>query len=211
MALRAAAASRRGDRLTIIPGAPLPRGWTGKLWAMRQGIERGAGRERQRAEYLLLTDADIVYSPADAALARRSCRGTRHVLTSLMVKLRCDSAAERFLIPAFVFFFQMLYPFARVNRRDRATAAAAGGCMLIRADALRAAGGIEAIRTALIDDCALGAPAQGQGPIWLGLTERVDQHPAAIAHWASCAAWCRARPMPSSAIRRCCSPARSWR
>jgi hopene-associated glycosyltransferase HpnB len=95
------------------------------------------------------------------------------VLTSIMVKLRCDSLAERFLIPGFIFFFQMLYPFAWVNRRDSATAAAAGGCMLIRAEALRRAGGIEAIRNALIDDCALAAILKAQGPIWLGLTERV--------------------------------------
>jgi hopene-associated glycosyltransferase HpnB len=96
------------------------------------------------------------------------------VLTSLMVKLRCESAAERWLAPAFVFFFQMLYPFAWVNDPRRTTAAAAGGCMLVRREALRAAGGLEAVRGALIDDCALGALMKGQGPIWLGLTESVD-------------------------------------
>jgi hopene-associated glycosyltransferase HpnB len=95
------------------------------------------------------------------------------VLTSLMVKLRCESPAERGLIPAFIFFFQMLYPFSWVNRSDRATAAAAGGCMLVRADVLRQAGGIEAIRGALIDDCALARILKAHGPIWLGLTERV--------------------------------------
>jgi hopene-associated glycosyltransferase HpnB len=95
------------------------------------------------------------------------------VLTSLMARLRCESAAEKALIPAFVFFFQMLYPFAWVNRSDRTTAAAAGGCMLVKPHALRAAGGIAAIRGALIDDCALGRAMKGQGPIWLGLTDRV--------------------------------------
>ena len=90
-----------------------------------------------------------------------------------MVKLRCESAAERGLIPAFIFFFQMLYPFSWVNRSDRATAAAAGGCMLVRAEVLRQAGGIEAIRGALIDDCALARILKAHGPIWLGLTERV--------------------------------------
>jgi hopene-associated glycosyltransferase HpnB len=90
-----------------------------------------------------------------------------------MVKLRCESAAERWLAPAFVFFFQMLYPFAWVNDPRRATAAAAGGCMLVRREALHAAGGLEAVRGALIDDCALGALMKGQGPIWLGLTEDV--------------------------------------
>ena len=90
-----------------------------------------------------------------------------------MVKLRCESLAERALIPAFVFFFQMLYPFAWTNRRDSTMAAAAGGCMLVRRDALEAAGGIEAIRSSLIDDCALGRSMKKQGPIWLGLTDSV--------------------------------------
>ena len=95
------------------------------------------------------------------------------VLTSLMVKLRCESFAERANIPAFIFFFQMLYPFSCVNRPQSKVAAAAGGCMLVRADALREAGGIEVIRGALIDDCALAKALKSRGPIWLGLTERV--------------------------------------
>ncbi len=90
-----------------------------------------------------------------------------------MVKLRCESFAERAAIPAFIFFFQMLYPFSCVNRPHSAVAAAAGGCMLVRADVLRRAGGIEVIRGALIDDCALAKALKARGPIWLGLTERV--------------------------------------
>jgi hopene-associated glycosyltransferase HpnB len=90
-----------------------------------------------------------------------------------MVKLRCESFAERLFIPAFIFFFQMLYPFAWVNDPRRATAGAAGGCMLVRRDVLRQAGGMAAIRNALIDDCALGKILKNFGPIWLGLTERV--------------------------------------
>jgi hopene-associated glycosyltransferase HpnB len=89
-----------------------------------------------------------------------------------MVKLRCESLAERALIPAFIFFFEMLYPFAWINRPRAATAGAAGGCMLVRADALGQAGGIEAIRNALIDDCALARVLKARGPIWLGLTQR---------------------------------------
>jgi hopene-associated glycosyltransferase HpnB len=89
-----------------------------------------------------------------------------------MAKLRCQSFAERALIPAFIFFFQMLYPFRWVNRSERRTAAAAGGCMLVRCDALEDAGGIEAIRRELIDDCALARRMKDRGPIWLGLTER---------------------------------------
>jgi len=90
-----------------------------------------------------------------------------------MVKLHCESFAERAAIPAFIFFFQMLYPFSCVNRPQSAVAAAAGGCMLVRSDALRRAGGIEVVRAALIDDCALAKALKAHGPIWLGLTERV--------------------------------------
>jgi hopene-associated glycosyltransferase HpnB len=170
---RAAHACHAEDRLTLVPGTPLPPGWTGKLWALRQGIAAAAGGPSGAPEYLLLTDADIVYAPMMlsflvAHAQRRGC-----VLTSLMVRLSSDSLAERFLIPGFIFFFQMLYPFAWVNRRDRATAAAAGGSMLIRAEALRRSGGIETIRDALIDDCALAKRLKAEGPIWLGLTTRV--------------------------------------
>ena len=90
-----------------------------------------------------------------------------------MAKLNCESFAERALVPAFIFFFQMLYPFARVNRRTAATAAAAGGCMLVDRSALERAGGIAAIRGALIDDCALAKVLKREGPIWLGLSNRV--------------------------------------
>jgi hopene-associated glycosyltransferase HpnB len=169
IARAAADAIRASARLTVLEGKPLPPGWTGKLWAVSQGVVR-ARSLAEKPRYLLLTDGDIAYDPAvlRRLVARAEAKGL--VLTSLMVKLRCESIAERALIPAFVFFFQMLYPFAWVNRRDRSTAAAAGGCMLVRLDALDAAGGIEAIRTSLIDDCALGRSLKRQGPVWLGLT-----------------------------------------
>jgi hopene-associated glycosyltransferase HpnB len=156
-------------RLTVLEGQALPQGWTGKLWAMQQGIEK-ARSAAQKPRYLLLTDADIAYGQGVVRrlVARAEAKGL--VLTSLMVKLRCESLAERTLIPAFVFFFQMLYPFAWVSRKESTMAAAAGGCMLVRLDALEAAGGVEAIRAALIDDCALGRSMKRQGPIWLGLT-----------------------------------------
>jgi hopene-associated glycosyltransferase HpnB len=96
-----------------------------------------------------------------------------YVLTSLMAKLRCESLAERSHVPAFIYFFEMLYPFAWVRRREAVTAAAAGGCVLLKRDALRAAGGIESIRNALIDDCSLAKRLKAVGSIWLGLTERV--------------------------------------
>ena len=166
----AAAAIGRMDRLTIIPGAALPAGWTGKLWAMKQGVERA---NTAAPEFLLLTDADIVYPPD--ALRRLVSQSLSEglALSSMMAKLRCESLAERALIPAFIFFFQMLYPFSWVNDRRRATAAAAGGCMLVRREALQAAGGVEAIRGSLIDDCAMARILKKQGPIRLSLSERV--------------------------------------
>jgi hopene-associated glycosyltransferase HpnB len=162
---------REGDLLDVVAGAPLPAGWTGKLWALEQGI-KVAARLAPAPEYFLLSDADIVYAPdVLTALVERAQAGGL-VLTSLMVKLRCESLAERALIPAFIFFFEMLYPFAWINRAQAATAGAAGGCMLVRADTLAEAGGIDAIRNALIDDCALAGILKARGPIWLGLTQR---------------------------------------
>jgi hopene-associated glycosyltransferase HpnB len=158
----------RADRLTILSGKPLAAGWTGKLWAVSQGV---AHAEPDAPTYLWLTDADIGHTPETLrSLVSRAEAGGR-VLVSLMAQLHCRTGAERFLIPAFVFFFQMVYPFAQVNRPGR-TAAAAGGCMLARREALARAGGIAAIRKALIDDCAIGALMKAQGPIWLGLTHR---------------------------------------
>jgi hopene-associated glycosyltransferase HpnB len=168
----AASAAGAAHRLTIIQGTGVAPGWTGKLWAMRQGlaaIEAGSAAP----EYVLFSDADIAYAPDVLARLVAIARAKGSVLTSLMVKLRCESLAERCLVPAFVFFFQMLYPFGWVNDSRRRTAAAAGGCMLARRETLAAAGGLEALRGALIDDCALGAIMKRQGPIWLGLTENV--------------------------------------
>ena len=170
VAEQAAAAAGFADRLTVLAGSALPDGWTGKLWADKQGIDEA---NVAAPTYLLLTDADITYAPD--TLTRLVTRSEKEglVLNSLMAKLRATSLAERALVPAFIFFFQMLYPFAWVNRPDRRTAAAAGGCMLVRRDALEAAGGIESIRGALIDDCALARELKYQGPIRLSLTERV--------------------------------------
>jgi len=166
----AAAAIGRMDRLTIIPGAALPAGWTGKLWAMKQGVERA---DAAAPEFLLLTDADIVYPPDTLRRLVSQSLSEGLALSSMMAKLRCESFAERALIPAFIFFFQMLYPFSWVNDRRRATAAAAGGCMLVLREALQAAGGIEVIRGSLIDDCAMARILKKQGPIRLSLSERV--------------------------------------
>jgi hopene-associated glycosyltransferase HpnB len=169
----AATALNAADRLTVISGRSLPAGWTGKLWAQSQGVE-AAEAAAEPPDYILFTDADIVYVPDELRklVARARAGGT--VLTSLMAKLRCESFAERMFVPAFIFFFQMLYPFAWANDPRRGTAAAAGGCMLVRRDALRAAGGMASIRNALIDDCALAKRLKAHGPIWIGLTEGVQ-------------------------------------
>jgi hopene-associated glycosyltransferase HpnB len=159
-------------RVSVIRGAPLPAGWTGKLWAVKQGVDMAQERLRRQG-YVLLIDADIACAPDTVSRLVAHAEANNLVLTSLMAKLRCESLAERMTIPAFIFFFQMLYPFAWVNRRDRGTAAAAGGCMLVRSNALQTAGGIEAIRNALIDDCALARRMKAVGPIWLALTDRV--------------------------------------
>ena len=166
------AAAQADDRLHVVRGRRLPAGWTGKLWALKQGID-AAMNVQEPPGYLLLTDADIVHSPESLSRLVAHAESKRLVLTSLMVKLRCESFAEHANIPAFIFFFQMLYPFRWVNRPQSTVAAAAGGCMLVRADTLRKAGGIEVIRGALIDDCALAKALKVHGPIWLGLTERV--------------------------------------
>jgi hopene-associated glycosyltransferase HpnB len=159
-----------GGKLTVISGTSRPAGWMGKLWAMSQGVAL-AGRERA-PDYLWFTDADIAHAPDNLRKLVSRAVAQKLVLTSLMAKLSCATAAEHFFIPAFVYFFQMLYPFAWVNDPKNRTAAAAGGCMLVRYDALESAGGLAAIRAALIDDCALGRLMKAQGPIWLGLTER---------------------------------------
>lgn len=160
-----------GPALTVVRGESLPAGWTGKLWAMKQGVA-AALTQTPKPEFLLLTDADIAHDADNVrSLVAHALQGG-YVLTSLMAKLRCASLAERVHVPAFIYFFQMLYPFSWVAKPKAATAAAAGGCMLVRADALEKAGGIEAIRHALIDDCALAAKLKKVGPIWLGLTNR---------------------------------------
>jgi len=167
----AALAQRAHERVIVLAGGNLPPGWTGKLWAMQQGLSILENRD-EPPEFVLFSDADIVFSPRTLRRLLAIACAKRSVLTSLMVKLNCESAAENWLIPAFIFFFQKLYPFAWVNDARQATAAAAGGCMLARRDALKRAGGLEAVRNALIDDCALGSLMKRQGPIWLGLSQQ---------------------------------------
>lgn len=155
------------NRLTVLSGSNRPDGWTGKLWAVKQGVAQSAS-----PDYLWLTDADIAHSPDNLRKLIARAEAGKLVLVSLMAKLHCTSFAEKLMIPAFVFFFAMLFPFAKVNNPKSRIAAAAGGCMLIRREALERAGNIDAIRHAIIDDCAMGRALKGQGRIWLGLTTR---------------------------------------
>jgi hopene-associated glycosyltransferase HpnB len=167
-------------RLRVIAGAERPVGWSGKLWALQQGIQAASG-----AEYLLLTDADIEHRPGHAASLVAQAQAAGLDMVSEMVALNCQSAAERALVPAFVFFFALLYPFALVNDPGSRVAAAAGGTVLIRADALARIGGLAAMRGALIDDVTLAGLVKKQGRIWLGhsglaASIRPYPHPADI-------------------------------
>ena len=167
-----AAALGGGERLTILKGAPLPPGWSGKLWAVHQGL---AHPSACAADYVLLTDADIAHAPRHiAALVAKAERDSLD-LVSEMVRLRCATLAERALMPAFVFFFQMLYPFAWVADARKRTAGAAGGTMLISRAALDRVEGVQRIRQQLIDDCALAKEIKRSGGrIWLGHAQAAD-------------------------------------
>ena len=164
--------------IKVIPGEPLPSGWTGKLWALEQGISYGKN-QTPAPDFFLLTDADIVHDSKNVQQLVAKAERENLQLVSLMVRLRCETFWEKLLIPAFVFFFKKLYPFAWVNNPQRKVAAAAGGCILIRREALERIGGMGVLREALIDDCTLArfvkVPLPGESrpnyPIWLGLTE----------------------------------------
>lgn len=166
--------SRRhgGLPLTVAsPGEP-PAGWTGKLWAVRHGV--GLARARG-PEYLLLTDADIAHAPDSLRELVAAARTGGFDVVSQMARLRVESRWERLVVPAFVYFFAQLYPFRRIGRKGSRTAAAAGGCVLLRAETAERARIPDAIRHAVIDDVALARAVKGVGGrVWLGLAERVD-------------------------------------
>jgi hopene-associated glycosyltransferase HpnB len=164
-------------QLEICSGSALPQGWSGKLWAMEQGVRR-AQELQPPPHYILFTDADIAHAPGNLARLVARAEADQLSLVSLMVRLRCSSTWEKWLIPAFVFFFQKLYPFRWVNQARNTTAAAAGGCILLRHDALERIGGLAAIHRALIDDCTLAEAVKrndraqfGAGRLWLGLSD----------------------------------------
>ncbi len=166
-------------RLSVVVGQARPAGWSGKLWALAQGIDMAA-----ESELILLTDADIVHDPRHLSVL--VAQAEERDLVSEMVALSCASLAETALIPAFVFFFQLLYPFAWVNDPLRATAAAAGGTILVRRRALTRIGGIRAVRGELIDDVALAVAVKRGGRIWLGhsaLARSVRPYPHLADIW----------------------------
>ncbi len=193
-------ALNKSQQLHIVSAQALPPGWTGKLWAIEQGIQAVETRDvayAEKPDYYLLTDADIEHDAANLRRLVAKAEKDNLDLVSVMVRLRCKSLWEQLLIPAFVFFFQKIYPFRWVNDPNNPTAAAAGGCILIRREALNRIGGIKAVRHALIDDCALAnaiksgglrtrekgindsfppspplpiSPSSSTGRIWLGLS-----------------------------------------
>jgi hopene-associated glycosyltransferase HpnB len=154
------------DRLTIIDGTPLAPGWSGKLWAVQQGLNQPQARD---ADYVLLTDADIIHPPDHISSLVAKAEADSLDLVSEMVHLRCETLAERAFIPAFVFFFQMLYPFSWIADPRKGTAGAAGGTMLVSRAALFRIGGVSQVRSRLIDDCALAKQIKSTGGLlWLG-------------------------------------------
>lgn len=171
IAARIAENHQTSHALTVINGVSRL-DWKGKVSAMQSGLDK-LSQTGIAPRYILFTDADIAYDKDTLKALVAHAETGEYALTSLMVKLHCESKAERWLIPAFVYFFQMLYPFRWVSNPKRKTAAAAGGCMLVRYDALMKAGGLEPIRAALIDDCALAKIMKKQGRIWLGLTKEI--------------------------------------
>ncbi len=172
----AACNSGPSDVVTVISGSPLPAGWTGKLWALEQGIRQAI---LLRPKFLLFTDADILHSPGNIASLVSIAENGGYDLASFMVKLHCGTLPERLLVPPFVFFFFLLYPPAWIRDPRRKTAGAAGGCVLIRPEALQKADGIAAIQNQIIDDCALARAVKCTGGrVWLGMT--ADTHSARV-------------------------------
>ncbi|HSK42985.1 MAG TPA: glycosyltransferase [Candidatus Binatia bacterium] len=162
----AAVAEGHTQLLTVVSGNPLPPGWSGKLWAMHQGIQQAAATT---PDFFLLTDADIEHAPDSVATLVAIAQAGPYDMASFMVKLHCQSVAEKLLVPAFVYFFFKLYPPAWIANPRRSEAGAAGGCILIRPAALEKAGGIAAIRQEVIDDCSLAARVKHNGGrLWLG-------------------------------------------
>ena len=159
------------QQLKIISGQALESGWSGKLWALEQG------RQYVTTDYTLLLDADIALKPGTLATLLKKADEENLDLVSLMALLRMKSFWELLLMPAFIYFFKLLYPFAISNSSSRLVAAAAGGCILVRTKKLEEIGGFAALKNALIDDCSLARKVkQSNGKTWIGLTHSAVSH-----------------------------------
>jgi hopene-associated glycosyltransferase HpnB len=170
LARRAAQASGAADRVTVMPAAPVPPGWTGKLWALEQGVSQAVALSQ---DYLWFTDADILHAPDTARRLVSRAEGQGLEFVSLMVLLQVKTFPERLLIPPFIYFFLKLYPPKWIADAKSRIAGAAGGCLLLRRGALERIGGISAIRGEVIDDCALArAVKRSGGKMWMGLTRK---------------------------------------
>lgn len=169
--LARAAAAGGARPVVVLRGAELQSGWTGKMWAVSQGVAEAEARFDP--DFILLTDADVVHHKANLSELAARAEAEKRDLVSLMPKLHCDTFAERAMLPAFVYFFEMLYPFRWVADPRRPVAAAAGGCMLVRRTALNRVGGIAQLKAAIFEDCALAAAIKPGNPggVWLGLTD----------------------------------------
>ncbi|KAF3890365.1 MULTISPECIES: glycosyltransferase [Nostocales] len=188
------------EQLKVLIAEPLPPGWTGKLWAIHQGLQY-TETLKEPPDYFLLSDADIKHHVLNVRSLVVKAQQENLELVSLMVKLRCEHFWEKLLIPAFVFFFQKLYPFPWVNDPTKPTAAAAGGCILITREALYGIGGIESIRTALIDDCTLAQAVKkrrGAGEDKVDQGDKVENNPILSA------------PNPESPIPKTSLRGRIW-
>lgn len=160
-----------GHSVGVLDAEPLVPGWAGKLWALQHGVDH-ALKDAPAAKYYWFTDADIVHAPDTLRRLVAKAESEDLAMVSLMARLPCASPWERLLVPAFIFFFQMLYPFRAINSPAHRLAGAAGGCILLSARALEEAGGLKALKDRLIDDCALGALIKRSGHnIWLGLAD----------------------------------------
>lgn len=167
---QAARACRAEHRISILPAAPLPPGWTGKLWALQQGVEKA---NVDAPEYFWFTDADITHAPDTLLRLVSRAERERLDLTSLMVLLQSKTLPERLLIPAFLYFFLKLYPPRWIADPKVRTAGAAGGCVLLKRTAFERIGGFSAIRHEVIDDCSLARTVKRSGgAIWMGLTRK---------------------------------------
>jgi hopene-associated glycosyltransferase HpnB len=197
----------KSSQLEVLSSQALPPGWTGKLWALEQGT-RHAYKQTPPPDYLLLTDADIEHNSTNLCQLVTKAKQENLDLVSLMVRLQCQTFWEQLLIPAFIFFFQKLYPFRWVNDPTNSTAAAAGGCILIRHEALNRIGGIQSLRQALIDDCALAqavksspqaeSPKVGDGELFNNIPASSSHSPSSGRIWLGLGSLTRSlRPYPS--------------